>query len=836
MALVITILLSTIPLVQVKANPEVVYIRSDGSIDPPIASIKRDGDLYVLTDNINASIIVQKNNIVIDGAGFIIQGSGSGYPRAEYGIDLSSRNNVKIMNTRITRFYDGIYLDDSSSNTISGNEITGNEDQGIRVAIHSASYNTISGNIVTDNGGTGIFLGEAFDNTISGNIVTDNGHIGISLWGDDNTLFDNMVAYNGLMGIDIWTASYNTVSNNNVTNSDYGIRIAQSSSYNTVSNNNVTNSDYGVYIMYASSNNTLFGNIVKNNQYHGIYLDESANTLSNNTVTNNEYGIYLSVWSGNTRISGNIVKNNRLYGVYLHYSNETLIFSNNITDNNYGIGLSNSYGNLIHHNYFIDNALQVQSISSINIWDDDYPSGGNHWSDYIGVDQKSGPNQDQPGSDGIGDTPYVINQNNRDNYPLVRPSTNLSAVKLELGIQSDVNQLYANNVNATITVKIKNTGDYIARNVSLTVTIPSSFEVLVATTWSGDLEPGVEKVISFNAKAIRCVNGTFEARVTYKDENGDIVSIPKKSATVNVKDWILIQHYGPNTKINLSPTSHENAKDIMKAESIIAALWVMTLIIDLNLTELEAANLLEYADEFISWLRQLWENGEVDPETIAMLADWIASVALNTLGLWIVVNYREDLIKEDGTIDFNAIWLLSAIEDVLNTLIDTFVSMIFEAIEQDKLQEFLQTNQKTTTELLILQEVQGKLYMNVTVEEKKIKTHYSEGLALVVLPPEATKFKFVVDSKEAHKNSEDYNVSYLTMTSKGIETKGLLTNKLINKPEKQEYMVSVDSNGILKVEEIVPRMPVGEIVIGATIIVAIIVVAVALKKRKKPKQ
>lgn len=36
-----------------------------------------------------------------------------------------------------------------------------------------------------------------------------------------------------------------------------------------------------------------------------------------------------------------------------------------------------------------------------------------------GADEKKGLRQDQPGSDGIGDEPYVINNYNRDNYPLV---------------------------------------------------------------------------------------------------------------------------------------------------------------------------------------------------------------------------------------------------------------------------------------------------------------------------------------------------------------------------------------------------------------------------------
>jgi len=65
----------------------------------------------------------------------------------------------------------------------------------------------------------------------------------------------------------------------------------------------------------------------------------------------------------------------------------------------------------------------VFSYASTNIWDDGYPSGGNYWSDYNGTDLFSGPYQNITGSDGIGDTPYVIDENNRDRYPLMKPWT-----------------------------------------------------------------------------------------------------------------------------------------------------------------------------------------------------------------------------------------------------------------------------------------------------------------------------------------------------------------------------------------------------------------------------
>ena len=49
--------------------------------------------------------------------------------------------------------------------------------------------------------------------------------------------------------------------------------------------------------------------------------------------------------------------------------------------------------------------------------------GGNYWSDYTGNDYYRGINQDIPGSDGIGDTPYNISGpgNNTDRYPLMSP-------------------------------------------------------------------------------------------------------------------------------------------------------------------------------------------------------------------------------------------------------------------------------------------------------------------------------------------------------------------------------------------------------------------------------
>ena len=76
---------------------------------------------------------------------------------------------------------------------------------------------------------------------------------------------------------------------------------------------------------------------------------------------------------------------------------------------------------MIFHNNLINNTNQIRLSHSNETWDDCYPSGGNYWSDYTGIDEYSGLNQDEPGSDGIGDTPYIIDENNQDNYPLMAP-------------------------------------------------------------------------------------------------------------------------------------------------------------------------------------------------------------------------------------------------------------------------------------------------------------------------------------------------------------------------------------------------------------------------------
>lgn len=175
-----------------------IYIRPDGSVDPPAAPIQRNGDVYTFTGNIYETIVVQRDNITVDGNGYMLQGDGSGT-----GFDLSNRNNVTIKRTHVTEWYYGVHLYNlSSSNIISDNNLTENIQRAIFVS--NSSSNVISGNEVVNNIREGIFLWLTNKTTVTSNNVSNNGEDGISIGyrSFNNTVINN-TAFNNTAGISL---------------------------------------------------------------------------------------------------------------------------------------------------------------------------------------------------------------------------------------------------------------------------------------------------------------------------------------------------------------------------------------------------------------------------------------------------------------------------------------------------------------------------------------------------------------------------------------------------------------------------------------------------------
>jgi len=181
----------------------------------------------------------------------------------------------------------------------------------------------------------------------------------------------------------------------------------------TVQNLNLTKNIQGI-LLASTKNSTIINNNIMANEWAGIWLFPSSNNTiaGNDIVANKGYGICLSSSSNNSIVGNNIRNNND--GVYLSFSSSNNIYGNNIAGNGDGIELQNSSNNIFYHNNFMNNTKQVYDgypyATSINVWDDDYPSGGNYWSNYTGVDADH---------DGIGDDSHIIDANNTDHYPLM---------------------------------------------------------------------------------------------------------------------------------------------------------------------------------------------------------------------------------------------------------------------------------------------------------------------------------------------------------------------------------------------------------------------------------
>jgi parallel beta-helix repeat protein len=229
--------------------------------------------------------------------------------------------------------------------------------------------------------------------------------------------------------------------------------------------------------IYLSGNyHVTIRNINIRNFESGVLLDaySTYNTISGNKLEGNDYGISCWAYSDSNSIIGNNISTNNLAGIWIVGSSDIAITENIILGNSqYGISLESSSNDIVHHNSFISNANQVYIYDSNGTWDNGYPSGGNYWSDYTGADAHSGPNQDQPGSDGIWDSPYNCSENNQDGYPLMQKWTNIAIMTI-----SSPKTALVQGQETNITVTLQNQGwDVVTTEVTLyaNTTILTSF-------------------------------------------------------------------------------------------------------------------------------------------------------------------------------------------------------------------------------------------------------------------------------------------------------------------------------------------------------------------------
>jgi parallel beta-helix repeat protein len=381
-----------------EASGLTIYIRANGSIYPPAAPISNlNNSTYTLMDDINGSLVVERDNIIIDGGNYTLMGSGTGI-----GVDVTMRVNVTLQYIGFRGFSMAIHMSFSSDCYILNNTIT---DGGGIVLYYDSNNNTIVGNVLT-NCSMGISMSECSKNRLRDNRLVNNfyafGASGVTL---DHNIHDIDIS-NTIDGKPI----YYLINRSNLiispdTFPDIGYLGIINSTNIVIGNLTILRQGLGLQVSYTEG--SKIENVTVSDTDECIDLYGSANnTITGNNLTNCMFGLGL-INSTQNNVTSNIISGAVVAAIALRNSTGNRITESLVSNCGRCLDLMDSSGNIIEHNNFVSySEIYVQN--STNAWDNGVE--GNYWAHYTGVDSNE---------DGIGDTFYSLDVNNSDRYPLM---------------------------------------------------------------------------------------------------------------------------------------------------------------------------------------------------------------------------------------------------------------------------------------------------------------------------------------------------------------------------------------------------------------------------------
>jgi nitrous oxidase accessory protein len=328
----------------------------------------------------------------------------------------------------------------------------------------------------------------ANDVKISGFTITSDGS-GILTTGNRTQIIGNIIK----IGLRVEGGSHVTIAENTLTGVEcYG-------SYCRIASNDFEAGGIGV----GGSYNVIYGNTVTNagSRASSINLKGNDNIIFNNTIKNSFHGVSIYDSGSNNFVYSNSITHH-VYGIAITGGDNNTVYANDLVNNTCGAEIGYleppAPNCTLYHNNFIGSSQQVSTRASRTyipgVWSEpfyltgffDNGEEGNYWSDYTGTDSDG---------DGIGDTPYVIDADRRDNYPLMTP---LDIYSVYVFLVCPENETYA------------------------TASVPLNFTVYKPTSWIGYSLDGHDNVtITGNTTLTQLSNGLHKVTVYANDTFGN---------------------------------------------------------------------------------------------------------------------------------------------------------------------------------------------------------------------------------------------------------------------------------------------------------------------------
>jgi parallel beta-helix repeat protein len=348
------------PYIPPEEAPPGYRINSDGTYTAE--NLRRDGNVYTFIGDIQGTIVIERDGVVLDGAGYTLQGNGS-----SYGIWLQDRNNVTIKNLNIRNCGHGIRFSHYAPDWHSG-QIN---------PIYTTNCTIQACNIT--NNGYGITFYSCLNCSVLGNYMANNTY-GIKFYGSGNTFRNNRIdgnQYNfwelddGESDVDTSNTVdgkpiYYWVNQHNMTvPDDAGTVILKRCSGIRVQNLNLTRNGNGI-TLYYTNNSRISGNNISDNYRRGIAVWWSNNnSIIGNQIANNTGDGIEEYESESNTISHNLIKTNKGSGISQRYLVSNDVISSNQIIGNQAAGISGGSNNCtITDNYVFENAASGISVNS----------------------------------------------------------------------------------------------------------------------------------------------------------------------------------------------------------------------------------------------------------------------------------------------------------------------------------------------------------------------------------------------------------------------------------------------------------------------------------------